>query len=55
MTFNEITFLILAIVISLEIGALAAYLIENRKYTKLRDKYTQALTALEYERKTAEH
>jgi DNA recombination protein RmuC len=55
MTFNEITFLILAIVISLEIGALAAYLIENRKYIKLRDKYTQALTALEYERKTAEH
>ena len=55
MTINEITFLILAIVISLEIGALAAYLIENRKYIKLRDKYTQALTALEYERKTAEH
>ena len=55
MTFNEITFLILAIVISLEIGALAAYLIENRKYIKLRDKYTQVLTALEYERKTAEH
>ena len=55
MTINEITFLILAIVISLEIGALAAYLIENRKYIKLRDKYTQALTALEYERRTAEH
>jgi len=55
MTINEITFLILAVVISLEIGALAAYLIENRKYIKLRDKYTQALTALEYERKTAAH
>jgi len=55
MTINEITFLILAIVISLEIGALAAYLIENRKYIRLRDKYTQVLTALEYERKTAEH
>jgi DNA recombination protein RmuC len=55
MTINEITFLILAIVISLEIGALAAYLIENRKYIRLRDKYTQVLTALKYERKTAEH
>ena len=55
MTINEITFLILAIVISLEIGALAAYLIENRKYNKLRDKYTQLLTALEYERKAAVH
>jgi len=55
MTINEITFLILAIVISLEIGALAAYLIENRKYNKLRDKYTQLLTALEYERKAAAH
>lgn len=55
MTINEITFLILAIVISLEIGALAAYLIENRKYNRLRDKYTRLLTALEYERKVAVH
>ncbi|RLA04154.1 MAG: DNA recombination protein RmuC, partial [Gammaproteobacteria bacterium] len=55
MTINEITFLILIVVISLEIGALAAYLIENRKYNKLRDKYTHLLTTLEYERKTAEH
>jgi len=55
MTINEITFLILVVVISLEIGALAAYLIENRKYNRLRDKYTHLLTTLEYERKTAEH
>ncbi|MGB5716353.1 MAG: hypothetical protein WBN81_04575 [Gammaproteobacteria bacterium] len=55
MTINEITFLVLAVVISLEIGALAAYLIENRKYNKLHDKYTQLLTALEYERKAADH
>ena len=55
MTINEITFLILIVVISLEIGALAAYLIESRKYNKLRDKYTRLLTALEYERKTAAH
>ena len=55
MTINEITFLILVVVISLEIGALAAYLIENRKYNRLRDKYTHLLTTLEYERKAAEH
>jgi len=55
MTVSEITFLILVVVISLEIGALAAYLIENRKYNKLRDKYTHLLTTLEYEHKTAEH
>jgi DNA recombination protein RmuC len=55
MTINEITFLILVVVISLEIGALAAYLIENRKYKKLRYKYLQLITAMEYERKNAEH
>ncbi|MGB5178377.1 MAG: DNA recombination protein RmuC [Gammaproteobacteria bacterium] len=55
MTINEITLLVLAVVISLEIGALAAYLIENRKYNRLHDKYTQLLTALEYERKAADH
>ncbi|MEN8205010.1 MAG: DNA recombination protein RmuC [Pseudomonadota bacterium] len=55
MTINEVTFLILVVVISLEIGALAAYLMENRKYNRLRDKYTHLLTALEYERRTAEH
>jgi DNA recombination protein RmuC len=54
MTINEISFLILVVVISLEIGALAAYLIENRKYSKLRYKYTQLLTAMQYERKAAE-
>jgi DNA recombination protein RmuC len=55
MTLNELTFLILVIVISLEIGALSAYLIESRKYNKLRDRYTQLLTELKYERKTAAH
>jgi len=55
MTINEITFLILVVVISLEIGALAAYLMENRKYKKLRYKYLQLITAMEYERKNAEH
>jgi DNA recombination protein RmuC len=54
MTVNEITFLILVVVISLEIGALAAYLIENRKYKTLRYKYLQLSTAMEYERKNAE-
>lgn len=55
MTINEITFLILVVVISLEIGALAAYLVESRKYNKLRDKHSHLITTLEYERKTAEH
>jgi len=55
MAINQITFLILVVVISLEIGALAAYLIENRKLTRLRDKYTRLQAALEFEHKTARH
>ena len=51
MAVNEITFLILVIVISLEIGALTAYLIENRKFNRLREKYQRVLVELDFERK----
>jgi DNA recombination protein RmuC len=53
MAVNEITFLILVIVISLEIGALTAYLIENRKFNRLREKYQRLHVELDYERKAA--
>jgi DNA recombination protein RmuC len=53
MAVNEITFLILVIVISLEIGALTAYLIENRKFNRLREKYQRTLMELDFERKAA--
>jgi DNA recombination protein RmuC len=53
MAVNEITFLILVVVISLEIGALTAYLIENRKFHRLREKYQRMLVELDYERKMA--
>jgi DNA recombination protein RmuC len=55
MAINQITFLILVVVISLEIGALTAYLIENRKFTRLRDKYTRLQAAYDFERKSARH
>jgi len=55
MTVSQITLLILVVVISLEIGALTAYLIENRKLTRLRDKYSRLLAAYDYQRKTAKH
>jgi len=53
MAVNEITFLILVIVISLEIGALTAYLVENRKFNRLREKYQRICVELDYERKAA--
>ena len=53
MVINEITFLILVIVISLEIGALTAYLLENRKFNRLREKYQRVLVELDFERKAA--
>ena len=53
MAVNEITFLILVVVISLEIGALTAYLIENRKFSRLREKYQRTLVELDFERKAA--
>ncbi len=53
MAVNEITFLILVIVISLEIGALTAYLVENRKFNRLREKYQRICIELDYERKAA--
>ncbi len=53
MAVNEITFLILVIVISLEIGALTAYLIENRKFNRLREKYQHTLVELDFARKEA--
>ncbi len=54
MQMNEITFLILVIVISLEIGAVTAYLMENRKYDKLRYRYARLVEAYRYERKASE-
>ncbi len=53
MQMNELTFLILVIVISLEIGAVTAYLMENRKYARLRYKYARLIEAYRYERKTS--
>ncbi|HYQ73087.1 MAG TPA: DNA recombination protein RmuC [Gammaproteobacteria bacterium] len=53
MAVNEVTFLILVVVISLEIGALTAYLIENRKFNRLREKYQRVIIELDYERKAA--
>ncbi|MGB5305607.1 MAG: DNA recombination protein RmuC [Gammaproteobacteria bacterium] len=55
MTVNQITLLILVVVISLEIGALTTYLIEHRKLTRLRDKYGRLLAAYDSERRTAQH
>jgi len=51
MHMNEITFLILVIVISLEIGALTAYLMENRKYNKLRYRYSRLIESSRFERR----
>ena len=48
MQMNELTFLILVIVISLEIGAVTAYLMENRKYDKLRYRYARLIEAYRY-------
>ncbi len=53
MQMNELTFLILVIVISLEIGAVTAYLMENRKYDKLRYRYARLIEAYRYERKAS--
>ncbi|MGD2112257.1 MAG: DNA recombination protein RmuC [Gammaproteobacteria bacterium] len=51
---NELTFLILVIVVSLEIGALGAYLLENRKYHKLRYRYSRLIEAYRYQRRSAQ-
>ena len=53
MTANQVALLILLVVISIEIGALAAYLIENRKLNRLRVKYARLMAALSYERKAS--
>jgi DNA recombination protein RmuC len=53
MTVNHVTLLVLLVVISLETGALAAYLIESRKLNRLRSKYARVLAALSHERKTS--
>jgi DNA recombination protein RmuC len=53
MTVNHVTLLILLVVISLEIGALTAYLIESRKLNRLRTRYHRLMAALSYERKTS--
>jgi DNA recombination protein RmuC len=53
MAVSETTFLILVIVISLEIGALTAYLVETRKFNRLREKYQRVRIELDYERKAA--
>jgi DNA recombination protein RmuC len=54
MQMNELTFLILVIVVSLEIGAVTAYLIENRKYDRLRYKYSRLVEAYRFQRRSAE-
>ncbi|MEZ5541936.1 MAG: DNA recombination protein RmuC [Pseudomonadota bacterium] len=51
---NDFTFLVLALVIALEIGAITAYLIENRKYNRLRFKYSRLLEAYRYQRRSAQ-
>jgi DNA recombination protein RmuC len=53
MTANQVALLILLIVISIEAGALAAYLIENRKLNRLRGKYARLMAELSYERKAS--
>jgi len=53
MQMNEITFLILVVVISLEIGAITAYLMENRKYNTLRFRYSRLIEAYRYERRAS--
>lgn len=50
---DELTFLILVIVISLEIGAITAYLMENRKYNKLRYRYSRLVEAYRFARRTS--
>jgi DNA recombination protein RmuC len=54
MQMNELTFLILVIVVSLEIGALGAYLLESRKYHKLRYRYSRLIEAYRYQRRSAQ-
>jgi len=54
MQVNEITFLILVGVVSLEIGAVTAYLMENRKYDRLRYRYARLAEAYRYARKASE-
>jgi DNA recombination protein RmuC len=53
MTANHVSLLILLVVISIEMGALAAYLIESRKTNRLRNKNSRLMAALSYERKAA--
>jgi hypothetical protein len=53
MEIKQITLLIVVAVISLEIGALTAYLIRHRQLTQLRNKFSRLMVALSYERKAA--
>lgn len=53
MTVNHVSLLILLVVISIEMGALAAYLIESRKTNRLRNKNSRLMAALNYERKAS--
>ncbi|MEA2093696.1 MAG: DNA recombination protein RmuC, partial [Pseudomonadota bacterium] len=53
MTLNHVSLLILLVVISIEMGALAAYLIESRKTNRLRNKLSRLMAALSYERKAS--
>jgi DNA recombination protein RmuC len=54
MQLNDTALLVLVIVISLEIGALTAYLVENRKYNRLRHRYARLVEAYRYQRRSAQ-
>jgi DNA recombination protein RmuC len=53
MEISQPSLLIIVAVISIEIGAIAAYLIGNRQITRLRNKLSRLTVALSYERKAA--
>ncbi|MDH3872141.1 MAG: DNA recombination protein RmuC [Gammaproteobacteria bacterium] len=53
MEISQPSLLIIVSVISIEIGAIAAYLIGNRQITRLRNKLSRLTVALSYERKAA--
>jgi DNA recombination protein RmuC len=53
MEISQPSLLIIVAVISIEVGAIVAYLIGNRQLIRLRNKYSRLMVALSYERKAA--
>lgn len=54
MAFDDVTVLILVSAVSLMSGAIAVYLVGNRRFIRLRDKYQRLRAELDYERMAAD-